>query len=192
MNPSVGGSLDGVAYSLGLSWSDALHDFSFYAVRDIFDNTDSLDGLNFTGGEGPIEVNTDLRSLSVRKRFELQYGYTFSQTDQLSVTAYIDSDDVYGSTADTDRTGVDVSYLRSVTADLYGSLTYSFVKTEFSQATPNETVEYDDIYRMRLDKMFSRQFNVYGLIEAEINRANNEANDYEAYSAELGILYTFK
>ena len=191
VNPE-GDSLDGIAYSLGLSWSEAQHDFSIFAERDILDNTDSLGGLNFTGGEGPIEVNTDLRSLSVRKRFEVQYGYTFSQTDQLSVTAYLDSDDLYESTADTDRTGIDVSYMRSVTADLFGSLIYSFVKTEFSTSTPDETVEYDDVYRVRLDKQFSRQFNVYGLIEAEINRANSELNDYEAYSAELGILYTFR
>lgn len=192
VNPEMGDSLDGLAYSLGLSWSDAQHDFSVYAMRDILDNTDTLGGLNFTGGEGPIEVNTDLRSLTVRKRFEVQYGYTFSQTDQLSVVAYLDSDDLYESTEDTDRTGIDLSYMRTVTSNLYGSISYSFVKTEFSQATPDETVEYDDIYRLRLDKLFSRQFNVYGLIEAEINRANIEANDYEAYSVEIGILYTFK
>ena len=191
INPAIGDTLDGVAYTLGWNWADAQHSFNVLAVRDLQDNTQSLGGADFIGGDGPIEVNTDLRSLSVRKRFEVQYAYVLSRTDQLALTGYLDSDDVYQSNLDTDRTGADLTYTRTLRPRLDGRIRYSFVKSEFAASTDSETIDYDDFVRIELNKTFSRQFQAFCGLEAEVRRAQLDVQDYEAYSAEIGFTYTF-
>ncbi|MBA53123.1 MAG: hypothetical protein CMK89_01595 [Pseudomonadales bacterium] len=192
VNPEGGESFDGVAYSAAMTLVKEPHEFGVLLSRDIQDNTESLFSRDFVGGEGPIEINTDFKSLSIRKRFEIQYAYVFSSVQQFELVAYLDSDDVYKSRLDTDRTGVDAVFTRSITPQLEARLQYSFVKTEFADGTADQTVNYDDLYRILINKIFSKQFEAYAAIEAEKRRAESDLQGYEAYSAELGIVYTFK
>jgi len=186
------GTADSLVYNMRLTWQETKHQFSILSLVDLQDSSQGLDNNGFSGGSNPIDINTDQRALTIRKRFETQYTYLMSRADQIRVVAYLDSDDIYKSTEDTDRTGIDLSYQRRFNQDYNGRLSYSFLKTEFAAGTPIEVVNYQDIYRFRLNRIFSNHFNAYGEIRAEIQNTDSPlGQDYEAYFFMLGMLYTF-
>lgn len=191
INPAVGDTIDGLAYTIGVEWEQVKHNFNLYAVRDILDNTDSLGGGGFVGTSSPVEVNTDIRSLTVRKRVELQYDYLHSRADQIGFRVYQDAEDLYESNADTDRVGSAISYRRSISPQLLALFRYSFEKIAFADGTPDEVVDYEDFYLIEMRKEFSRQLEVYWSLESELRRAKLAERDYEVYSVEMGIAYTF-
>lgn len=191
INPEIGDKVNGMAYTLGFRWTERQHGFGVFAVRDIVDNTQSFFGQGFEGGGSPIEVNTDFKSIAVRKRYEIQYSYAASRTDRLEASVYRDVDDVYESNLDTDRTGLNLNYTRALTKQMEAKFTYNFLKTEYAQSTNEENVDYDEVYRVELGKLLSRQFKAYGALVADTRRAQIDGLDYEVYSAELGAFYTF-
>lgn len=192
INPALGDTIDGTAYNVDMNWVEERHNFRLSAARDIVDNTQSFFGEDSQIGDFPTEVNTDLKSLSVRKRVDARYGYTISRRDQVELGVFVDSDDVYESNQDTDRTGVNLNYTRALSRQTDVRFNYAFLKTVFADSTVDENVDYDDSYQFTLTRAFSRQLDAYCALLAETRRAQEDGQDYEVYSFQMGVEYTFR
>ena len=191
VNPPTGRSTKGTSYTFDFSWAFVNSDLSVNVLRDITDTTVGLSGGDFTGGQGPIDINTDVRSLTVRKRAEARYNYILSGRDQFGVVVYRDSDDLYDSVLDTDRDGVDLNYTRAISQSLSSNITYSFVRTDYADGSEFSEVDYENVYNFSLSKAYSRRFQVTGMLEAQTRRAPTEIEEYEVYSVRAEANYTF-
>jgi len=192
VNPPVGKSIKGSIYEFDIYWRfSGGSDLSITVLRDITDTTIGFSDVVFEGGVGPIDINTDIRAITARKRTEVRYSYQVSRRDNINIVVYRDSDDLYDTNLDTDREGFDLGYSRGFSDSLSADATYSFVKTEYAEGTENFEVDYDEVYNLSLTKRYSRHFNISALLEAQVRRAPSDFDEYEVYSARIEAEYTF-
>ena len=191
VNPPIGRSTKGLSYTFNFSWLFSNSNLGITALRDITDTTVGLSGRDFTGGQGPIDINTDVRAITVRKRVEARYNHELTGRDQVGVVLYQDSDDLYESSIDTDRDGFDLSYSRAISDSVDANASYSFVKTDYAEGTQFATVDYDDIYTVSLSKSFSRRLQVASILEAQSRRADAETDEFDVYSFRVEADYIF-
>lgn len=183
---------DAPVYKVTFGWEVTKHLVQVLSLVDLQNSGQGLGSSGFSGGLNPIDINTDQRELTLRKRTELAYTFSPSWTDQIKTVIYVDSDDIYKSPEDTDRAGFDISYRRTFNSNYNGQLTYTFVQTVFANDTPLETKNDESNYIARLNRTFSPNFNVFGELRAETLTADVASRDYEAYFVSVGLLYIFE
>ncbi|MAR90236.1 MAG: hypothetical protein CML06_05055 [Pseudomonadales bacterium] len=191
INPATGETVDGLSYNLNFSWLDGPHRLSVVATRDITDTTVGLDSDLFVGGIDPLDQNTDITALTLRKRVEMSYGYRLSGSSEVEALVYRDSDDIYDSTLDNDREGVYLGYTRQLTRDTELSLKYDYGRSETALDSSRSSVDYNQVFQILGTRIFSRHFDVSLGLTAERQDGKQASRDYEVYSVMGTLFYRF-
>lgn len=192
VEPDRGDDFEGAEYSLTANLELGLDRLYVYSSREVTDTVDGFYGSDFTRNSRTLQdTNTDLLSLTVRKRSEIGYERSFSSVSKASVFAFVAIDDLHRSDFDTEREGVGFNYFRTISATTSFEFYSLFQKTEFGGGAVPLFLSYSTDYLAALNRDLSEAFRLRGWLRAEDRRSKTETATYEAYIVGLSALYSF-
>lgn len=192
IEPDQSEAVDGAVYSLSANWQSLPHHLRVTSSRNVSDTTVGMADLDFTGvGSQPIDVNTNVATLTARTRTEVDYRYYASSVMEYSSLLYTDTDDLYKSDLDTIREGFFLSAMRQLAGRSRIRASYQFERSQYAESTSSETLDYVRNVRLDFDKSFSDQFSMRCWVNAENQKSLVAARTFEVYSVGGQLIYTF-